>query len=527
MPNDLWMKAKTFKQAKANLKVPPKPLKKESAMEQWFPGHLIKGRYEIRDIRQGGLAAVYLCFDHEFKQLVAVKTFRNQFLHNMDVIRRFQLEAESWMRLEKHRNIVWAKWVDRINGRPCIFMEYIPSDQVHGVDLSGWIGSEDLSVPLAVYFAIQICTGMIYAQRKFSLMGRPFVHRDLKPANIMVLSDGTAKVTDFGLAKVLGEAMYQDTGPGSDFQPGGLQAPFTRIGEIFGTPPYMAPEQWLSSRNLDMRADIYSFGCLLYEMLRGRPPFVCKELYDYRKMHLEEAPETLQSSTVDLPAGLDQITLKCLAKHSSGRYQSFEEVRNQLNRVYYDFSGQWLETRDEGEPLEIDDLSNIAMSLLELGKSEEALGYYDRLLAQITDNLNPEMVARVLNNRANCHLNMDNDEKALMNYELAKRIDPGYDYPWVNTAQILLKHGEFERALAEAEQAIRINPRYSLSHTRRADALYHLGRYEEAIEACTRAVDLDPGNVWAYKRRGDAYAAAGNDEMARTDYKMSQNLRIG
>lgn len=493
--------------------------------EYWTPGYKIKGRYEIKGMRKGGLANVYICFDHEFHSLTAIKTFQERFAKNRNVIARFKHEAELWMRLEKHTNIVWAKWVDTINQRTCIFMEYIPGDTVYGADLYEWISNGTLIPLQSVALGIQICTGMIYAQRKFANMGQSFVHRDLKPSNIMVDQSGTAKVTDFGLAKAFDNLFYEES-THSESPTNLSQNSLTRIGDIFGTPAYMAPEQWLSSRDLDFRADIYSFGCILYEMLAGRPPFLFRKLDDFKKGHLELVPETLDGRIKDMPGNLGPIAMKCLRKDPDDRYQSFEELRNDLNRIFSNLYGHPLEFSDSGEELSIADLSNIAMSLHELGKSKEALEYYDRLLSRFADELSPEMVARSLNNRANCHSSMGNDDKALMNYELAWRIDPAYDYPLVNAASILLNRGEFERALGQCDKAIQINPNYEFFHISRAEALSRLGRYEEAVEACTTAIKLNPTSYWAYRRRGEAYAALRNHSRAQADYLRSESLKI-
>lgn len=497
-------------------------LNQHSTSDPWPIGTKIKGRYEVLDIKYGGLATVYLCFDHEFQTHIAVKTFQHVFQRERSVTDRFLREAELWMRLEKHQNIVWAKWVDNINNRPCIFMEYMPMVIGFGSDLGCWIGKEELSMSLSISFGIQICTGMIYAQRKFSQMDRPFVHRDLKPANIMITAEGTAKVTDFGLSKAF--SGLDETQEGKLFNGEGKFLS-TKVGEIFGTPPYMAPEQWISSHNLNILADIYSFGCILYEMLIGRPPFVVEDIKKYRSRHLCESPKQLRRINEDVPENLDKLVMKCLKKKPGNRYQSFEEIRNELNSVFYRLTGNWLEYSDKPEVMNNADLSNIAMSLHELGMSEEALEYYDRLLAQIADSISPDMVARVFNNRGNCHSSLHNDDKALANYDLAARIDETYDFPWHNAAGIYNTMGDYKKALRYAEQAIELNPNYPDSHSRRADILIQLGRYQEAIEECGKAIALDPSHAWAYQSRARAYVGIGDKRNADSDNRIAKKLR--
>jgi serine/threonine protein kinase len=487
-------------------------------------GHRIKARYEVLDVKHGGLATVYICFDHEFRDLVAIKSVQNSLVHEVDVVARFLREAELWMRLERHRNIVWARWVDNIGGRPCIFMEVVRGDDRRGADLGSWIASGELTLTEAVAFAIQICTGLIYAQRRFAQMGRPFVHRDLKPTNIMVTADQVAKVTDFGLAKVFGDIAGVVPVDPSVVVPDQGDGFATKAGEVFGTPPYMAPEQWISSRDIDIRADIYSLGCVLYHMLARRPPFVCNKPAAYMELHLRKPVPALLTQVPDVPPHVAVITAKCLAKDPGERYQSVEELRNDLSRAYHDLSAEWFVYSDNPETLSIADISNIAMALHELGQSHEALTYFDRLLGQLADDMSPAMLARVFNNRGNCHSSLGEPEKALANYELAKRIDEAYDYPWHNSAAIYIERGDYHTALREVERAVAINPGFADSRVRRADLLHVFGRHREAIEECTTAIALDPANRGAYMRRIACYEALGYRELADADRKAIGRL---
>jgi serine/threonine protein kinase len=495
----------------------------KSNINQWEKGHRIKGRYEIVDIKQGGLASVYICFDHEFKDAVAIKTFQNQFLDRSEIVNRFQQEAELWMRLEKHPNIVWAKWVDRINDRPCIFMEYVKGHEEYGSDLAQWLSCGSLSIELVISFAIQICTGLIYAQRQFLKLGRPFIHRDLKPANIMITEEGIAKVTDFGLAKVFSGGDLEEHGTSEAF-PKNQTPNLTNVGDVFGTPPYMAPEQWVSSKNIDSSADIFSFGCILYEMISHNPPYVGKHPSDYQDYHLRKQPAKPERENEEIPTELVSLVMKCLEKSPRQRYQTFEEVRNDLNSINYTLTGERYAYSDTGELLGVAELSNIAMALNELGSPREALNYYDRLLAQVADEVEPEMVARVFNNRANCYSSLGEKERALANYLLAKRIDQFYDFPWHNSAGIYFELGNIPKALEEVEQAIRKNANYAESHALRAKLLSQLGRHKEAIEECNTTIALEPSHHWIYAVRANCYEAIGDFDSANLDYEKQNKL---
>jgi serine/threonine protein kinase len=497
------------------------------SLEVWPKGHKIKGRYEVKNVKSGGMAIVYICFDHEFQDYIAVKTFKDIYLHDKLMVNRFLGEAEAWMRLEKHGNIVWAKWVDNINGRPYIFMEYITGDDYHGPDLNGWIGTNDLDFATSLDIAIQVCTGMIYTERKFRQIGKPFVHRDLKPSNIMITRDKVAKVTDFGIARVCAEFKGDFKEETMQDNKGIKKTSFTKTGNICGTPHYMSPEQWMAKEDIDIRSDIYSFGCVLYAMVTGRLPFDCDNWLELMAYHLNEKPVLPSKIKTSIPSEIDALIVRCLEKQREFRYQDFNAVREDLKYISYKLTGKIAEYKDAGEELSIADLSNIAMSLNELRHSEEAIKYYDRIITRIIDELNPEMVARVLNNRANCYLNLYNYEKAIVNYELAKRIDTKYELPWHNSAYCYMALGNYQKALAESNQSLKINPYFSDLFVRRAEIFLYFKDYKKAIEDCNQAIALEPKHVWAYRTRAQAFDVLGDINNARKDYEMARKLEVG
>ena len=394
-----------------------------------------------------------------------------------------------------------------------------------GSELSGWIGKKELTIKLCVAIAIQICTGLIYVQRKFIQFDQEFVHRDLKPANIMMMPDGSPKITDFGLMKILEKNINEGLESNNKYPPYTNDLHLSKVDEIFGSPPYMAPEQWISSHNVIFRADIYSLGCILFEMITGRIPFIASSLQDLKFKHLNHLPQSPGKLGFNTPAELERILMKCLTKNPNDRFQSFEDLRNDLIHLYYNLTGQWFEYSDKDLELSIADNSNIAMSLLELGRNNEALEYYDRLLGQMADKLDPNNVARVFNNRGNCHSNMGDNEKALTNYELALKIDADYDFPWCNSAGIYKSRGDFKKALKYVEEAIRINPDYPPAHSQRADILYNMGNLREAIYECGIAIKMDPGDPWTYEIRAKAHETLGDFKNAEIDRNISQRLR--
>ena len=174
---------------------------------QWQIGDRIRNRWEINEILGGwpksGIGIVYVVYDPEFREVFAAKTFQEEaFAKNPGTAERFIREAHAWVNLDIHQNVTRARFVQEIEGKPFLFLEY-----VSGGDLDGWIGTPRLTedLPQVLRFAIQFCDGMIHA-----LSRGIKAHRDIKPANCLITEDRTLKVTDFGLAKVFDDSRLGD-----------------------------------------------------------------------------------------------------------------------------------------------------------------------------------------------------------------------------------------------------------------------------------------------------------------------------
>jgi serine/threonine protein kinase len=188
---------------------------------------------------------------------LAFKTFNTRYLWSDEDRARFEREAATWVRLDPHPNVVTARKIEKIEGLPCLVMDYID-----GGDLGFLLDTNRLTIAGALKCALQICDGMRHASDQLGL-----VHRDLKPSNCMVSRDGRIKVTDFGLALAMRESQEQSlalTGA-----PDPVRVLYTTVA---GTPVYMAPEQYMVGARLGPWTDVYAFGVLLYEMLTGEVP---------------------------------------------------------------------------------------------------------------------------------------------------------------------------------------------------------------------------------------------------------------
>jgi len=346
------------------------------------PGDKIEGRYHIFDCKQGGMGQVFLCEDREWIKdgqplKVAVKTLLPELQRRKGAADRFYNEARLWVELGKHPNILQALYVKRIKGLPFIFMEYITPYAGLGPDLDSWISSGALNLERSLRLALQFCKGMIHATQIFSEKGLRFVHRDIKPGNTMINQKGQVKITDFGLAKIADEEFEDQNLPSAraDFT-GNVD--LTMAGTLMGTPKYMSPEQCRGSIDLDLRSDIYAFGCMFFEMLTGQPPFVGQTMNEICKQHLNTPPPAPSARVPELPARLDPILLKCLQKNRDDRYRDFSAVQDELGEVLIEVTGlDFTSTGPKKEPDRkspaVGDQLNKSFSLFELGRRQEGV----------------------------------------------------------------------------------------------------------------------------------------------------------
>jgi choice-of-anchor C domain-containing protein len=271
------------------------------------PGDLIAGTYKILEfIGSGGMSDVYKCEDLSIGRIVAVKTLQTGY--SADSLRRFQTEGKAIAKLE-HPNILKLYGLQVTSeSLPVLVMEYVP-----GCTLASLLSrKEGLPVQRALRIASQIAEGLIAAEEE------GIVHRDLKPSNIMIVKPGsideTVKILDFGIAKIQGEAPINAT----------------RTGEVFGTPQYMSPEQVLGKK-CDARADQYTFGCVLFEMLTGEPPFSADNSFSVMTAHVSEPiPSLSKRAKQAIPAHLDAVLNKLLQKEPAGRYSSMAEAKEAI-----------------------------------------------------------------------------------------------------------------------------------------------------------------------------------------------------
>jgi serine/threonine-protein kinase len=258
---------------------------------------------------------VYLACQVRLKRLVALKVIRDD-LPGPALRERFQAEAEAVARLQ-HSNIVQIYEVGEVDGRPFLALEYVDGGSLHD-HLRG--------TPLPPGRAAELV--QVLARAVHHAHDRGLVHRDLKPANVLLAADGTPKVADFGLVRLI------SGGPGDEA--GGAAAPAegdTRVGAVVGTPSYMAPEQAAGAGDrVGPQTDVYALGAILYECLTGRPPFAGATLDETLAQVRGRESVPPRHLRPDVPRDLETVCLKCLEKDPDRRYASAQELADDLGR---------------------------------------------------------------------------------------------------------------------------------------------------------------------------------------------------
>ena len=267
-------------------------------MERYI-GKMLDNRYEILEvIGTGGMAVVFKAKCHRLNRLVAIKMLKKDLSEDAEFRRRFHDESQAVAMLS-HPNIMAVYDVSRGGD-----MDYIVMELIDGITLKQYMERRGkLNWPEALHFITQIMKGLGHAH------SRGIVHRDIKPQNIMVLRDGTVKVTDFGIACLT-------NGPGN-------------TSEAIGSVHYISPEQ-AKGEHTDNRSDIYSAGVVLYEMLTSRLPFEGDSPMAVAIQHFNAVPLSPREIAPDIPEALEQICVKAMAPDRSRRYNTAEEMLSDL-----------------------------------------------------------------------------------------------------------------------------------------------------------------------------------------------------
>ncbi len=438
-------------------------------------GDVIGQRYEVRkELGHGGFGIVYLATT-KTGEVCALKTFKDEYLTDMQAREMFQKEAKVWIQLGSHPYLVRAYLVEQVSGRLYIAMEYIAPNEAGLNSLEGHLKLQSPGIAQSLKWAIQFCYGMEYAYAKGVRC-----HRDIKPANIMISKDKAVKITDFGLASILNLA-----GSGSNTN---VNVNREQI-KCAGTPTHMPPEQFTSFETCDQRSDIYSFGIVLYQMATdGNLPFFASSPAELYLLHSKAKVPKLNSP-------LFPVIQHCLEKKPEDRYQSFEKLRRDLEQLMEHLTGEVWKPPELNE-FRADEWDNKGVSLFALGNFDEAIKCHDEAL-QINQLKTSAWV-----NKGNCLRALNRIEEAVKCYEKALLLDPLESIAWNNKANILNCLTRYEEAISCLDKALDIDPQLADAWNNKGVSLSALHRFDEAIKCHDKAIEIDPKNLTAWNRKG-------------------------
>jgi serine/threonine protein kinase len=431
---------------------------------------VLNGKYEvISHLGAGGNGAVYLVWSRETSALYALKTIRADVANDPAARSAFRSEAKIWISLGDHPNIAKAFYYEEVNGDLYITMSYVePADSATGSSLSDEVASGSLSDGLLCIWFCQIVDALNYAYTHGLR-----AHRDIKPGNILVGREGSARLSDFGLA-VLAES---------------LVAAKTLEPAMAGTPLFMSPEQFINSQYCDQRSDVYSLGVTLYYAASGgvipfSPSFIPTTPYEMhrylaevRDLHAHAAAEPISSS-------LWSVIQKCLAKRPQDRFRNVSELRSALASVAHAISVP-LPAPAKPEP-DIWTLRDQGNSLMRLAHFSDAIKCFDNFLAAFPDS------AAALN-RAVCLENLGRYTEALEVYErLAARDEVA---GLVNGSNCLRALGQKEQALEYAKRAVALGREDVDCWITLGNAAWSLDQWDDAMSAYGTARSISPSSA--------------------------------
>jgi serine/threonine protein kinase len=431
------------------------------------------GKYLIqRELGRGAGGVVYRARDPIINRLVALKTITTGLAEYPDLLQRFYQEAQSAGGLQ-HPNIVTIYDLGDADGIPYIAMELL-----EGESLDQLISRRAaLPVPLKLTYALQACRALDYAHK------RGIIHRDIKPDNVMLTRDGTVKVVDFGIARV-------------------LETSKTQTGMLLGTFAYMSPEQY-HGEHADARSDIWSFGVLLYELLAYQRPFRGATPASLMHSICQQEPSPLQDTIPDCPAALEKVIQRVLRKSPDERYQSMEEVLLDLDPICKSLQaesvaalvvqartlseqGDYSQSRDLlRQALQIDSTNTQARNLLEKANTE-----LRRIL------IRPKLQQQIEKGRE--LLAEGKAQEARMEAEVVLQLDPTFE-----PAQELLKRvqQEMDRARQVAEWIDAAEQRLAQGLLEEAEELLAKVLEAESTNQQAKALQLQVTNEKAERQR--------------------------
>ena len=433
-------------------------------------GEIIGEKYKIlTPPLVGGMGEVYICLDIEDKNILALKTIKKSDIgiKRFDIIlNKMKGEITNWIEVSGHPNIVKCYFLKVIDNQPFIISEYIYNDKYSTPNLRNYC--KKISLQKSIDILVNICHGMIYASNK----KKGIVHCDLKPDNILVDFRMCAKITDFGLSKIASSIKQFDKS------------------NVCGSSLYMSPEQWLN-KNIDHRTDIYATGCILIELLEGRPPFIGNSNWELQKLHVNELPDKF-IKRLNTPKWIKNILKKTLEKEIDKRYNDFNALLHEISFYYEKEFNTNIKPAPSLKDNNYIELFYKGVTYERIYEYKQAIFYYNKAIS--LENKDPNFYV----NRGNCYSRLKLYEKAFSDYEKAIKLNSNNASAFNNRGFSFIQLTQYKLALEDFNKAIQLDSNYAQAYTNRGFIYYHFHDINKALADFNKAIEVDPKYAKAY-----------------------------
>ncbi len=467
-------------------------IEEPSSFTPFSEAEVINNRYEVKGILgRGGMGVVYRVYDRILKEDIALKVLLPSLMRSEKAVEMFYNEAKISLSLT-HQNIVRVRDIGETDE-----VKFISMELLDGINLRDWMAlprshSDKIVVEDVTTIIKQVCNALSYAHR-FT------VHRDIKPENVMVLKNLQIKITDFGISKLL--------------PPIELSSTVLSVGTAY----YMAPEQYIHGNEVDHRADIYSVGVLLYELLVAKLP-----------IGRFKAPSQLRS---DLPSMADHIISKSLEAEPDDRYANIEEMKSdilimedqikQQSKAPSQPPVQKFPSKPEKIDLNKDFFFhfNLGLRFQKQRKYQLAIEQYQRAI-EIQPNF-----AQAYNNLGSVYFLSGSYPESIEEYKRAIELKPDYAEAYYNLAMVYEATEDINQAIDSYRMVIGIRPDHERAHQGLGSAYKTLREYDKAAKEYQRALSINPHDPIIHNLLGNVYILSRKVEEAITEYREAIRLK--
>ncbi|TKJ31228.1 hypothetical protein CEE39_07355 [bacterium (candidate division B38) B3_B38] len=467
-------------------------IEEPSSFSPFSEAEVINNRYEVRGVLgRGGMGVVYKVYDRILKEDIALKVLLRSLMRSEKAVEMFYNEAKISLSLT-HQNIVRVRDIGETDE-----VKFISMELLDGINLRDWMAlprsrSNKTAVEDVTTIIKQVCNALSYAHR-FT------VHRDIKPENIMVLKNLQIKITDFGISKLL--------------PPIELSSTVLSVGTAY----YMAPEQYIQGSEVDHRADIYSVGVLLYELLVGKLPIGRFKI-----------PSQLRS---DLPSIADHIITKSLESEPEDRYENIEEMKSDIliledqikkkEKVLSKAPVQKFPAKAEKIDLNKDFFFhfNLGLRFQKQRKYRLAIEQYHRAI-----EIQPKFV-QAYNNLGSVYFLSGSYPEAMEEYKKAIELKPDYAEAYYNLAMVCEAMRDINQAIDCYRMVIGIRPDHERAHQGLGGAYKTLREYNKAAKKYRRALSINAHDPITHNLLGNVYILNGKVEEAIREYREALRLK--